>query len=311
MRSCHAQKAWCDLILLLVCSCRYLVPEFKQPGGRLFFVHIPKTGGTAIEDAAAKIGFAWGRFDRHYDGHDGDGYDRRENRICGSAWHEPYHYGRHPGPQQVFCTIREPVDHLLSEFNFRSSVSTCNDAYLQKWVKQKLENSLVRESRHKDDCHLLSSFDYMHSCDYTVPFDHKHEGLGLLMRVRFNITFEADTKLGGLNHQVHPMWSKKCHAKPSNLTSESLTIIRNFYKKDFEVFRAAKKQFGKLIREGLVSPQTPDLCPKHFLCKKDAKTCPYKGCTVPWLDMDVGDDYPCITVGCDPRSKHHARWVKP
>ena len=42
-------------------------------GGRVWFIHIPKTGGAAIEDAAAKIGYAWGRFDRHYDGFAGDG----------------------------------------------------------------------------------------------------------------------------------------------------------------------------------------------------------------------------------------------
>ena len=105
------------------------------------------------------------------------------------------------------------------------------------------------------------------------------------------------------------MWSKKCHAKPSNLTSESLTIIRQFYKRDFDVFRKAKKQFGQLIREGMVSPQIPDLCPKGQECRRNEATCAYKGCRVPWLDMDVGDDYKCITVGCDPRSQK--RWVKP
>ena len=49
-------------------------PSHRYPEkGRLFFMHIPKTGGTAIEDAAQRSGFAWGRFDRHFDGVNGDG----------------------------------------------------------------------------------------------------------------------------------------------------------------------------------------------------------------------------------------------
>ena len=257
---------------------RYTVPEFKQPGGRLFFVHVPKTGGTAIEDAARTVGFAWGRFDRHYDGHDGDGYPPRENRICGSAWHEPYHYGRRPGPQQVFCSIREPIDHLLSEFNFRATDETCNDEYLQTWVKQRLEVDPLKQSRHKDDCHLLPSVDYAHSCDYLVPWDDTHKGLGLLMRVRFNITFVNDKKIGGLQNQVLPIFGKKkCRAKPVNLTSVSLASIHKYFAKDFKLFRQARKKFIKLIRGGMVSPQIPDLCPKSEECKsgndKDDATC--------------------------------------
>ena len=34
----------------------------------------------------------------------------------------------------------------------------------------------------------------------------------------------------------------------------------------------------------------------------------YKGCRVPWLDMGVGDDYPCITVGCNPLNVNERRW---
>ena len=107
------------------------------------------------------------------------------------------------------------------------------------------------------------------------------------------------------------MWDKKCHAKPHNLTTESLTLIRKYFKRDFEIFRQAKKDFGQLLKQGMVSPQVPDLCPKGEQCRQGDRVCPFKGCKVPWADMGVGDDYPCITVGCDPRGKKQARWRPP
>merc|ERR1719424_1188983 len=118
------------------------------------------------------------------------------------------------------------------------------------------------------------------------------------MRARFNITFVNNKKIGGLQNQVLPIFGKKkCRAKMANLTSVSLATIHKYFAKDFKLFRAARKQFIKLIRKGMVSPQIPDLCPKSEECKHgnniDDATCSYKGCRVPWLDMDVGDDYPC------------------
>lgn len=140
---------------------RWDVPKYPDHG-RLFFMHIPKTGGTAIEDAAQRVGFAWGRFDRHYDGIKGE-RQGSGNNLCGSPWHEPFHFGRRPGKVQTFCSIREPIDHLLSEFNFRATPPTCNHDYLQKWVKTKLTRDLMR-TRFTDDCHLLSSADYASTC---------------------------------------------------------------------------------------------------------------------------------------------------
>lgn len=182
--------------------------------------------------------------------------------------------GRRPGPQQSFCVVREPVDKLLSEFNFRTNEKACTNSFLQSWVKQKLQ-STAKSKRYIDDCHLVPSEDYYHSCDFPIPYDKHHEGVGMLLRVRFNITLNFKV--------VHPMWAKRCFMKVENLTSESLEIIQDFYKEDIRLFRKARVQYGVLIKQGMVSPQIPDLCPKNKQCGRNDKNCPFDGCKVAML----------------------------
>ena len=157
---------------------------------------------------------------------------------------------------------------------------------------------MENENRHIDDCHLLPSEDYVQSCTFPIPFDHKHKGLELFLRVRFNVTFDRFD-------QVHPIHAKKCNAKPVNVSDASLALMKKYYATDFDIFRDARKNFGQLIKEGMVSPQTPDMCPKGKECNKHntKAACPYDGCMVPWLDMSVGKDYPCIKTSCNPQDK--------
>ena len=58
----------------------------------------------------------------------------------------------------------------------------------------------------------------------------------------------------------------------------------------------------------MVSPQLPDVCPKTAECKRSSPGCPYAGCTVPYLDMEIAKDSNCIRVGCNPNDKGSRRW---
>lgn len=158
------------------------------------------------------------------------------------------------------------MDKILSEFNFRVTEERCNEKDLEKWIAEKIQSSQNR-NRHMDDCHLLPSADYVQSCTFPIPFDHKHEGLEMFLRIRFNITFDRFD-------QVHPIHKKKCGAKPVNVSAASMLLMKKYYAADFDIFREARKNFGNLIKEGMVSPQIPDMCPKTKECHKHNKKMP-------------------------------------
>ena len=88
--------------------------------------------------------------------------------------------------------------------------------------------------------------------------------------------------------------------------------MRKYYAADFELFVTAKNNVRILFKEGMVSPQIPDMCPKAQECdKKPGAPCPYEGCKVPWLDMEIARDYPCIKVGCNPTSERRVGYKPP
>lgn len=190
-------------------------------------MHIPKTGGSAVEYAGQRAGHAWGRFDTFYDAV-GRG---NEDKVCGSPWHEPFQYNLWPAIEQTsFCVIREPVDKLLSEFNFRIGVAECHKEGLEAWIVKKVKG-LYSKDRHGDDCHLLASVDFAQGCDYPVPYDSKHNGLKLLLQHTFNVSVT-------FNHDAPPVSvTKDCSATKDWLSKESLDIINEVYEADFDLFR--------------------------------------------------------------------------
>ena len=83
-------------------------------GPNLAFLHIPKNAGSAIEDAARKLGVFWGRWAvrNHTRVHVGDGCPYYHLPI--DALPEPHAYqGR-----AVFCVIRSPFARAVSQYGW-------------------------------------------------------------------------------------------------------------------------------------------------------------------------------------------------
>lgn len=72
------------------------------------FIHITKTAGTSIEDAAHTAGICWGRF---------DSWPLRTS-VLGDIWHFPLRFmsKRSLEGYKLFTVVRNPYDRCISEF---------------------------------------------------------------------------------------------------------------------------------------------------------------------------------------------------
>lgn len=182
------------------------------------FVHVPKTGGTAVEDAARRAGLRWGRFAPF-----------APCSIPGTShWHHPP--ARHPevyGGRRLFAVVREPHARLVSDFRYlhRDGVITGPldaahlNAFVHRWVPDPPVGNVGN--------HLRPQTDLTHGelpVDVVLPFsdfprcvNRFFAAAGLPVRVdaRVNATAPSVTA--------------------ADLDERSRAIVRTVYARDFDL----------------------------------------------------------------------------
>eukprot|EP00438_Fugacium_kawagutii_P036715 Skav213888 [mRNA] locus=scaffold245:96549:97526:- [translate_table: standard] len=131
----------------------------------------------------------------------------------------------------TFCIVRDPVERLLSEYNFvRPDVLPCGDAYLEEFVRSRLKTlSIV------DDCHFIPQVYYVFENG-----DHRNGRRlchHILQRTKLSDQFPKLMKQYGLNDvqlPSHPNHQgRECSAK---LSPSLLDLVKEFYRADYEAF---------------------------------------------------------------------------
>ena len=207
------------------CNLSYLMNSIK-----LKFLHIPKTAGTSIENAAKNNNLLWGRFDTTL---------KSSKKI--SAWHCPQET-----PHYFFCVIRDPFDRFISQFYHDNKIKDYNSEKLNNFIEVKIP--LIKKNMNIDENHFLPQYKFYEKCHIIISFDNLQNNLNNLMKM-FNLPLLVLDKLPG---------GKVQQEKRDKITINKLTyldineknkdLIKQIYKLDFELYNNVKN-LGILIKK--------------------------------------------------------------
>lgn len=185
----------------------------------LLFCHIPKTGGTSIENAAKELGINWGKYER-----------QNQYLVHGiNKWHTPQ---RLEGT--VFCVIRNPLDRILSNFKHVHPTNLYHVDLLNNWIPSILQ--LAKENPYIRDAHFLPQSEFAKHCDIHLLFNDlqkeldwvcdQHEVPKMVLQNHYGGP-EQDRKREGLEYFRFVI---------EDITFENQQLIRDFYSMDFELY---------------------------------------------------------------------------
>jgi len=205
------------------CNLYYLLQKLN-----LKFIHIPKTAGTSIENAAQYNNLLWGRFDKSL-------------KSFGSrAWHCPQKTNCY-----CFCVIREPFDRFISQFYHDNDIKDYNSKKLNKYIENIIPQLQTNINIH--DNHFLHQYKFYEMCNISISFNDLQINLNKLMKL-FNLPIIVLDKLPGGDVQQ----AKRYKININRLTDDDINdknrnLIKDIYKLDFDLYNNVKK-VGILIK---------------------------------------------------------------
>ena len=188
----------------------------------LSFMHIPKTAGTSIEDAAKNNNLHWGRFDKNL----------KSNGIC--SWHTPQKLENY-----CFCVIRDPFDRIISQFYHENEVDNYNKDELNKFIQSKLD--IIKNDIHHKDNHYLHQIEFFKYCDIAISYDNIQNNLNELMKLFDLPILKLDRKFGGNLQQVKRKNKNFNRLQYNDINDINCKIIENFYRKDIDLYNIVKQ----------------------------------------------------------------------
>ena len=169
------------------------------------FIHIPKTGGTSVEDALNKKNISVGMNTARNNQMPyttvpigmGPKIERMNQPTYCSPWHRP--------PSQFvpnsITIVREPKQRMVSEFLF-------SRAYHKKWFNQTFDNNCegfnrwlehiasfeANKKKIVQDCHLIPQYEYAKHAEKIIPFSSFHNGAWRILSYHFGVNIIPEVK---------------------------------------------------------------------------------------------------------------------
>jgi hypothetical protein len=183
----------------------------------LRFIHIPKTGGTSIEDAAHKIGIKWGRYDKRLNG----------NGRC--SWHTPQKID-----EKLFCVIRNPYDRLISQFYHENEIKDYTITKLNTWISRQLK--LYKEDIHLKGNHYLPQIYFTRHCDEIIRFDDLQNNLNRLMNKYQLPQLILGQAYGGSIQKNKRDRKYFCRLLKKDINVNNIKLINTIYAEDIKLW---------------------------------------------------------------------------
>lgn len=237
--------------------------KFREPARRdqpLTLIHIPRTGGTTIEECTLEEPVAEERWGYQHPSLKNEHVffsqtvlvNGRTQRYqvggCSKQHVPPSYLGMAPpySSGETFCTVRNPYDRVLSQLGFvagHNESFACSVADMNRYVIE--EVSKLRWEPYAWDCHLLPQAAYVRgwdpqglavdrtvaSCSHVLRFESLGRDFNALMAAKgypYRLSEDASWRTRSPGH---------CRAlSRAGFSARSRRIIEEVYKDDFELF---------------------------------------------------------------------------
>jgi hypothetical protein len=195
---------------------------FIRDNLRVLYVHVPKTGGTAIEFFFEKNGFAASFVDRGGEGSIVPMMKCSPQHLHAEQLQSIFNLGRF---SYSFMTVRNPVDRLLSEYRMRAVMQKSIED-VDTWIGNTLD--AYPKNTFLIDNHIRPQVEFWFTgCDV-----YKHEaGFGESWVSR--IAERLGCEFGYPEVEVAMRFPSSAKVRPN---AASVARIRDFYRRDFEFF---------------------------------------------------------------------------
>ena len=207
------------------CNLSYLLNTIK-----LKFIHIPKTGGTSIENAAKKNNLLWGKFDTSL-----------KSSKNNKAWHCPQKI-----PHYCFCVIRNPFDRFISQFYHENEIKDYNKEKLNNFIEVKIPQ--IQNNMNIDGNHFLPQYKFYKKCDIMISFDNLQNNLNKLMKMFHLRPLILDKLPGGKRQQRKRNKIQINRLIHLDINEKNRSLIKEIYNLDFKLYNNIKK-LGIFIKD--------------------------------------------------------------
>lgn len=193
---------------------------------RLYYIHIPKTGGTFVENFLRQSNVLIGRFENEMINSSVANPDFSFTPDCSHYHVPPKFYSIDFSTVTPFTIIRHPVARLVSDYNWTKRYGKISQD-INEFVKQNLTKGNTTS-----DCHFLPQVDYIvdkngKECQTFLRFENLDHDLRWLCRTQ--------------NIKVHnkKVFKNKTNSKRGELSEESKQHILRFYHDDLHLWKRA------------------------------------------------------------------------